>query len=285
MFTLFSIPKAFEGHIGTIQRNALASWRGLHPSLQIILLGNEIGVKQAAEDFGAHHEAEIRTNGFGTPLVSDAFARATQLSRYDIVMFTNADMLFDQTLPRAVLNLERYDRFILSGQRCDLDVTNDLSTLPPEGWAALFASSGKNGHLHGPSAMDYFVFPKHLPIGMPDFAIGRVGWDAWVIWKCRRDRIPVVDATGSVTAIHQNHSYASLRLGYQHWRGPERDLNLKMAGGHANLLTLREASHCLAGGVLIRPRGVRAITSWLATWRLYHRTLALKRWVLERLHA
>ncbi len=42
MLTLFTIPKPFAGHIGLIQRNAIASWTllpGVRGSSALILLG------------------------------------------------------------------------------------------------------------------------------------------------------------------------------------------------------------------------------------------------------
>ena len=37
--------------------------------------------------------------------------------------------------------------------------------------------------------------------------IGRPGYDNWLIWRARRSRIPVIDATKELTAVHQNHDY------------------------------------------------------------------------------
>jgi len=37
MLTLFTIPKAFQGHTGVIQRNAIRSWTLLRPECEIIL--------------------------------------------------------------------------------------------------------------------------------------------------------------------------------------------------------------------------------------------------------
>ena len=44
MLTLFSTCKPFHGHNGVIQRNALKSWRLLHPDIEIILFGDDEGV-------------------------------------------------------------------------------------------------------------------------------------------------------------------------------------------------------------------------------------------------
>ena len=40
MITFFTIPKPFEGHIGTIQRNALASWTKVDSAGQVLVLGD-----------------------------------------------------------------------------------------------------------------------------------------------------------------------------------------------------------------------------------------------------
>jgi len=39
MLTLFTVPKAFVGHIGLIQRNAIRSWQACVPDAQIMLFG------------------------------------------------------------------------------------------------------------------------------------------------------------------------------------------------------------------------------------------------------
>jgi len=279
MLTIFSIPKAFKGHIGLIQRNALRSWKMLHPSIQIILFGNDEGVAEAAFEFGAEHRSELRVNAFGTPLVSDAFHKARDIGRWPVLMYTNADMLYNGKIMKAVGRLNGYERYILSGERFDCEIVEDLVAAPIERWLQVFEEHRRKGLMSGASAMDYFIFPRTFDLGMPEFAVGRVGWDSWVVWRCRQMSVPFVDATKDVEAFHQNHSYASLALGCQHRHGPERELNIREAGGLRHLLTLREASHQLVGGVLRKPAGWRVFTSWLATRRPYLFLLAFKRWL------
>jgi len=36
--TIFAIPKAFRGHIGVIQRNAIETWTRMRPAPQVLLL-------------------------------------------------------------------------------------------------------------------------------------------------------------------------------------------------------------------------------------------------------
>src|ERR1700687_5147464 len=43
VLTIFSAPKAFDGHVGIIQENAIQSWLCLRPKPKIILFSNEVG--------------------------------------------------------------------------------------------------------------------------------------------------------------------------------------------------------------------------------------------------
>jgi hypothetical protein len=277
MLTIFSIPKPFDGPIGVIQRNALASWRRLAPGVEIILFGADAGVAEAAQEFGAIHQRSIEVNRHGTPLVSDAFARAQAMASHPVLMYSNADMLYDETLLAAFRVVQALPNFLMSGRRWDLDVTSDLRPGSDETWRDLFAGHAKSGKLHGPAGMDYFVFPRGLPLKMPPLAVGRVGWDGWMVWKCRSEGIPVIDATRTVVALHQNHDYAHLSLENQPQRGPERDLNLGAAGGLAHMLTLREANRQMVAGALTNPPWLRRPLVWLAPTTLYQKLLALKR--------
>jgi hypothetical protein len=76
VLTFFCIPKAFQGHFGVIQRNALASWRALGPSCEVLVFGDEEGADAAAEAAGARHLPAIGRNEFGTPLLDDVFRQA-----------------------------------------------------------------------------------------------------------------------------------------------------------------------------------------------------------------
>ena len=277
MITIFSIPKAFEGDIGVIQRNAIASWRRLGPNVQIVLFGSDPGIAEAAAEFRARHERDIAANDYGTPLVSDAFARIRGIATSPLLMYTNADLLYDGTLLSAVETVADKTAFLMSGRCWDTKISEDLTVATSESWHVLFSEHRTRGRLRGPAGMDYFVFPRAMPLDMPRLAVGRPGWDCWLAWHCLMNGIPVINATKSVIAIHQNHSYSSLRLGYQHRKGPERDLNHRAAGGLGHMLTLREANWHLVGGRLQRPPLLRRIPSLLARRRFYQKLLALKR--------
>src|SRR5574341_368812 len=102
MITIFSIPKPFRGHIGTIQRNAIGSWIHLHPGCEVILFGDEEGTSQVAEEFGIRHEPNVKTNEYGTPLLNDMFERAGKIARHGILTFVNCDIVLMSDFMRAV---------------------------------------------------------------------------------------------------------------------------------------------------------------------------------------
>lgn len=53
--TAFAIHKPFIGHIGLIQCNAILSWQQLEPRPEIILLGDDDGTAETAQQFGLGH--------------------------------------------------------------------------------------------------------------------------------------------------------------------------------------------------------------------------------------
>jgi hypothetical protein len=105
-----------------------------------------------------------------------------------------------------------------------------------------------------PSGSDYFLFPHDLFSEIPDFAIGRAGWDNWMIFHARQQGWPVIDATPSILVIHQDHDYSHLPGGKPHYEHPESQVNQDLAGGSANLYMVLDSDRQLVDGRIRRPR-------------------------------
>ena len=75
LYSIFTIPKPFHEHIGIIQRNAIASWLKLPQVAEVILLGDELGVADTANEMGAICLDQIEKSDRGVPLISDAFQK------------------------------------------------------------------------------------------------------------------------------------------------------------------------------------------------------------------
>ena len=207
--TLFALPKAFRGHIETIQRNAIRSWLQLNPPPEILLLGDDAGTAEIAQGFGLHHIPSIRRNEFGTPLVSDLFQQAQSAATHETLCYVNSDIILLADFLPAVERIVRFsEKFLVVGRRLDLDLAESL-TFDANNWEASLRSRAlAQGKMNIARSIDYFVFPRKLYPPLPEVALGRFWWDNWLIWKAYSLGAAVVDVTEVVLAIHQNHSYS-----------------------------------------------------------------------------
>jgi hypothetical protein len=242
--TLFAVPKPFEGHIGTIQQNAIRSWARIYPPCQIVLLGDEFGVREMAEEVEAIHQPVLACNEYGTPLVGDIFQRATSVAEGELLCYVNADIILLPDLAQALARIQEYRRpFLLVGRRTDLDLETVLDFHP--GWTErMVEQADLQGTMHAPTGIDYFAFRNGLFGDIPPFALGRTIWDNWLLFEARRRGGRLIDATAVVLAIHQNHDYgAAGKNGI--WNGPEARMNRAFAGPPEHGLTIADATHKL----------------------------------------
>lgn len=216
MFTLFSVPKPFHGHIGVIQENAIRSWTLLGAGHEVILFGAEDGIAEVADRLGVRHEPEIRCSGYGTPLVTSVFEQAQHLATHDWLCYVNTDIVLMSDLPKAVERISRVRRPVLvSGRRWRLEVDRPLEFEP--GWEGRLRRRVKaEGRRDGVGCMDYFLFRRGLVPPFPKFALGRGRWDSYMPHQVRAHGALLVDATPVVLAVHQNHDYAIPGLSGEH---------------------------------------------------------------------
>jgi len=279
MLSLFAFPKPFQGHIATIQRNAISSWARLRPSCEIFLFGDEEGTAEVAKEFGACHVSKIACNEYGTPLLSDVFEKGQQLAKNDLLCYVNCDIILGSEFMRAVGEVSRWtQRFLMVGECWNLDVTEPLA-FDQSGWEEeLKALVRLRGTLRGPESIDYFVFPRGLYQKLPPFALGRAWFDNWLIWKARDLKFAAVDATQVVTAVHQDHDYSHVSGGksYTH-HGAEAMRNIELAGGPRHRCRISEATHKLLptglkrnwGSLLLRNSDDKQRAEKVLSWALH----------------
>jgi hypothetical protein len=247
MITLFSAPKAFnDPHISLIQRNAVRSWLALDGQVEVLLMGDEPGLKEAARGLGVRLIPITERAESGAPKISALFAAAHREARHANLCYLNADIiLLDNFLRGVERSAERLKSFLLVGQRWDVKIEVDLFS--GGDWQDTLHSIMQDGaELHPPMGSDYFVFPRDQFTGIPDFVLGRAGWDNWMIYQGRHLKIPVIDATRAITVVHQEHDYAHLPGGEPHYRHPESGLNVTLAGGMETMFRLRDADWILS---------------------------------------
>ncbi|MDY6866674.1 MAG: hypothetical protein SVT56_02040 [Chloroflexota bacterium] len=263
LLTLFTAPKPFtDPHINIIQRNAFQSWMSLGDDIEVVVIGDEPGIAQTCKEFGLRHLPDVRCNDMGTPLISSIFDLARNVNNSPLLMYTNADILFLPKLLDAVRWLaEHAEKYLVVGQRWDLDVEEPLEF--SEGWGEeLRARLQSSGKLHAKRGSDYFIYPRSCFQDIPDFAVGRAGWDNWMIFHARWQHWPVIDATPSITIVHQNHDYAHLPGGIRHYHQPESAVNVDKAGGRLSIFELPDANYFLKDKNIVRQP-----LTWKSFWR------------------
>lgn len=267
LITVFSAPKPFsDPHIATIQRNAVASWTKL-PDVNVVLLGDEPGLAEAATELGVNHIREIPRSPSGAPLMDAMFRLARESSPTPLYAIVNADIILFDDFVTAAKQAGQKEKFVLMGQRWDANITEPLDF--SEGWQERLRAQVKNqGALHRPAGSDYFLFPASCYTQLPAFIIGRAGWDNWMIYHALKSGFPAIDATADVMIVHQNHDYAHLPGGQPHYKHPETDENIRLAGGRPmTRFTLYDTNKRLVNGKILPQkldptRLWRKIESW-----------------------
>jgi hypothetical protein len=230
LLTLFTIPKGFtDAHVALIQRNALASWQRLAPAVEVLVMGDDPGVAEAARDYAATHIGGMTSNEFGTPLLDWAFREAASRGSGQVLCYVNADIVLLDDFVAAVRRLP--DRpYLAIGRRWNCDVSSVLDF--SDGAASVRELRSRSGVLDQGRGSDYFAFRRATDLGLPPFAVGRPGWDNWLIGRALALGLPVIDVTSSVTAIHQNHEYGHVaQAAGLAWEGPEAVRNRSLAEG------------------------------------------------------
>ena len=237
-----------------LQENALRTWRALGDQVEVLIIGDEAGAAEAARRIGIRLVPEVERTAAGTPLIGSIFERARAASASPILAYANADvLLLEDFLPAVDAVAARLPRFLLVSRRWDLRFDESLVT-DGDWLARLRERLAQEGRRHPPSGSDVFVFPRESFSEVPALAVGRAGWDNWMIFEARRRRWPVVDASQAMTVIHQDHDYRHLPGGQPHYRHPETEQNIRQAGGRRTILTLADADWTTDGGALRRQR-------------------------------
>ena len=266
MLTIFSIPRVFRGHFKVIQNNAIRSWVSLRPRCEVILLGDDEGTAEIASELEIRHIPDIECNEKGVPLVNSMFSVAQNAAKHQLMCFVNIDVLLMSDFLPAVQQIHKHP-FLMVGQRWDLELNEPVDFNDIQWETRLRARVAEYGKLHPASGVSYFVFPRGLFGDIPPFAIGRTGEDNWMVYKACSLKVPVVDATKAVMAIHQNHDYSHHPEGAAGvWEGPERKRNIELMGGMDHSFSLDYATW------IITPLGMRRA---LTMRHLYFRIRAL----------
>lgn len=197
----FSHPKPWISPFKEIQTAAVKSWQQLSDT--VTLLGDDEGTPDKAKQLGTQFYPNIRKNEWGTPLVSDIFQHIQSSSHSDVMCYINTDIVlgddFKSTVSAIVRDKTLGEQWLAIGCRTDLDL--DTSFISETN---IHLEGRKRGVSHGPSGIDYFIFPRGLFSFVYPFALGKFVWDQWLVGNVHRRGIPVIDCSKTIFAVHLN---------------------------------------------------------------------------------
>ena len=121
--------------------------------------------------------------------------------------YANCDILFDRNLTDTLRSLQtsayggHIDKLLVVGRRRNWSVDKGVNLAK----LSLVGHYMKNSSLYISNAQDYFLTTRdgYPWTCIPDFVVGRIGYDNWLVVAALVNQIPVVDATETVTALHQ----------------------------------------------------------------------------------
>lgn len=244
--TFFTTCKAFAGSVAIAQQNALLSWKSL--GLNILLVGDDAGSKEAAEKYGTQWIKNVARNAAGTPLVNDIFDKAAEAATTPYLAYINADIITPVSLLSALESLFQSnvveDKFLFCVRRKNLPISWQFDA-NLEWQKTVSEIDEEYGSWDLSNAVDLFVFSRKLFDPIPEFAIGRMSWDNWLLAKAHSVEASIIDASMAAELFHPIHGYAEHAEGWQSIAyGKEAKKNQQLSAGHG--LNLDQAmTHCM----------------------------------------
>jgi hypothetical protein len=201
-FTIVTIPFPFKDGDGVRQRSAIQSWMRLEPTPEIILMGDDEGVSEYAQEHGLHHVPNLARNELGDLSCADIIAKAQSESTYRDILYIDCDVVLLPVFARAFEYVaKKYPLYTLISGRWDIPTPEQDLTFGP-GWVEKISAKVYRHHEHG---TDFHVFPKGLYDKVPDFSIGAGAWDGWMIWYAAQRGATVVRIDAFKAALHMKH--------------------------------------------------------------------------------
>ena len=220
----------------TIHLNTLHNWAKFIPLMQPVLFSSNFTRQfdSIARQLGWHVYQIPRVNDHGTPYISDMLNVIMNNDTYNSVFygFANGDILFDTSLSETLkalasgLNSLLQPPVLVTGQRTNYKMSDNW-TQPIVDFYYIEQLRAR-GKLFGGGAQDYFLFTRDFPRYLfKKLVIGRPAYDNYLIAMSLKLKVSVVDATKTLTALHQQLPNESEHAGYEN---KDSGHNLKIIG-------------------------------------------------------
>ena len=168
------------------------------------------------------------SNKWGVPILRTMFLEAQKHFDSHFYAYANADILFDEslleTLAAVIAAKPTAPHILITGRRTNVYTTKMITSFKE----VTHLLAGKEPFIS--DAQDYFISTRdgYDWRTIPDFVVGRLGYDNWLVAHAIRAKMAVIDATDTLGALHQTGAGGNA----EGWNAPdeERYYNYKQAG-------------------------------------------------------
>ena len=271
MITIFSPMRPFHGNIGEVQLNAIRSWLAIRPACEVILIDDEEGTTPAATaGLDVRVLREVKRSRLGAPLLDDLLRTAARHARHEIMAYITADVLMSPNSATEILRCHGRMQgrpYLAICSRLDMLQPLTIHFDRPDWVDEVLAATRIHGRPHGHTALDLWIYPRSLDFNCPPFPIGRCATDGWVVYKARRDGIPVIDVSSAILLIHQLHDRPA-KLSPLFYEEQLECVYLFENMGE-NAMSLLDADWVYRDGEIRRPTGLTRLHSLMSFFRPY----------------
>lgn len=223
--TFVTVPRDFtsDPNVAARQRASILSWHMLpSPHKEVLLMGNEKGVAELAEEFSFPYVRDLALSpDDGVPLMDSIMQLASEKASNGVICFINSDISLPpswwQTVQAALPFLLAQPRpFLLAGPRLVIPESAlwHPTVTPWPQFRAQWIDTHKYSTPIIDGAIDWFVFRRFSYVPFPPFKLGRYVWDSYMVDYAVRQQWTTlvtytVDAvTQPAYGLHWDHSRA-----------------------------------------------------------------------------
>lgn len=210
LLTLFTSAK-IEENISYIHLNTLRNWEQFADDVNLVFYGNDSDLDKVRRSTLWWHARPVPVySPEGLPILKHLFLDAISSFESDYYGYANSDIMFTDSLVKTLHVMSRYNSktrgLLITGQRTNVPITKYRkrnATIHTSKAVELIAL--ESGCLFTPEALDYFITspPGVDWQAVPDIMIGSPGYDNYLMARAIGRGYIVIDATGSILAVHQ----------------------------------------------------------------------------------
>ncbi|KAK3611758.1 hypothetical protein CHS0354_014105 [Potamilus streckersoni] len=230
LFTSFKTDYAMDSEKVLVYNNTLYNWQTLRPHAQLIFFTKDASAGEKVKFIHWNIFPVLHYSESGIPAIKDMYKQARELYNTSWYGYFNGDILLTEDILETLKYVSSVsDNFpnasiLIIGRRMNvLNVTSEEVTK----MNGIKESARSRGSLYEIDAEDYFITNRLFPWNkIPEFVIGRAGYDNWIVGHARCDLgTIVIDATETLTAVHQTTSKGGNKEGFAH---EDKNYNLEL---------------------------------------------------------